>query len=62
MVIRRTQYSGFVEVFKCLAVLESNVGGNDYTTVRTVLKVSFEKAASPCPSDVPAPLNQLTTN
>ena len=28
-------------------------------TVRTVLKVPFEKAASPCPSDVPAP--QATT-
>ena len=25
-------------------------------TVRTVLKAPFEKAAPPCPSDVPAPL------
>ena len=25
-------------------------------TVLTVLKVPFEKAAPPCPSDVPAPL------
>ena len=28
-------------------------------TVRTVLKVPFEKAAPPCPSDVPAPLARV---
>ena len=30
-------------------------------TVRTVLKVFFEKAASPCPSDVPTPLSGVRT-
>ena len=29
-------------------------------TVLTVLKVPFEKAAPPCLSDVPAPLNRPT--
>ena len=29
-------------------------------TVLTILKVPFEKAAPPCPSDVPAPLNGST--
>ena len=38
----RTRYSGFVEVFNCLTVLESNFAG---MTVGTVLKVPFEKAA-----------------
>ena len=28
-------------------------------TVLTVLKVPFEKAAPPCPSDVPAPLGDI---
>ena len=28
-------------------------------TVLTVLKVPFEKAAPPCPSDVPAPLVKI---
>ena len=40
--MQSTQYAGFVEVFNCLTVLESNVGS---MTVRTVLRVPFEKAA-----------------
>ena len=44
MFIRDIQYSDFVEIFNCLTALESNVGA---MTVRTVLKVPFEKAALP---------------
>ena len=47
--MRRTQYSGFVEVYNCLTVLESNVELLVILTVRTVLKVPFEKPASPIP-------------
>ena len=42
--MRRTQNSGFVEVFNCLIVLETNVGRNNCATV---LKVPFEKAVPP---------------
>ena len=43
MCIRRTRYSGVVEVFNCLTVFGSNAGGNE----STVLKVPFKKAAPP---------------
>ena len=55
--MRGIQYFDFVEVFHCLTALESNM--LVVMTVRTVLKVPFEKAAPPpCPSDVPAPLDK----
>ena len=45
--MRGVQYSDFVEVFNCLTALESNM--LVVMTVRTVLKVHFEKADSPPP-------------
>ena len=45
--MRRTQYSGFGEVFNCLTVCMSAM--LVVMTVRTVLKVPFEKAAPHLP-------------
>ena len=57
--MRRTQYSGFGDLFICLFDRMSAM--LVVMTVRTVLKVPFEKAAPPpCPSDVPAPLRVVT--
>ena len=47
------QFSDFVEVFNCRQHQRAMLV---VMTVWTVLKVPFEKAAPPCPSDVPASL------
>ena len=51
--MRRTRHFGFVEVFNCLTVLESNVSGNDCTYS---IENAIKKAAPSSPSDVLAPL------
>ena len=52
-----TQYSGYCEVFNCLTACQTML---IVMTVRTILKVAFEKAAIPhlfCPSEVSTPLH-----